>query len=181
MRKRLIPLALATSLIFGVSAGAALAAPAGAKAKTHHKAKPKKPKLPSPHIGQVAKDGNFAFTVTGVQCGLTTLGTAPISSTAPAGTQWCLATMTVKDDKSGAGTFGASDQKAIDGHGRELTADSGSVIYLPNDDSAIFSTVNPGVAITVVVPYQLPTTGKITKFVLHDSPFSGGVTVYNVG
>jgi hypothetical protein len=178
-KRRLASFALAASLIFGGVGSLALAGTASAK--THHKAKPKKPKLPSPHIGQVAKDGNFAFTVTGVQCGLTTLGTAPISSTAPAGTQWCLATMNVKDDKNGAGTFGASDQKAIDGHGRQLSPDAGSVIYLPNDDQAIFATVNPGVSISVVIPFQLPIGGKITKLELHDSPFSGGVTVYNVG
>ena len=89
--------------------------------------------------------------------------------------------MNVKNDKTGSQTFSSSAQKAIDGKGNELSADDGAVIYLPNDTQAEFSTVNPGVSITAVVPFQLPVTSKIAKFELHDSDFSGGVTVYNVG
>jgi hypothetical protein len=161
----------------------ATAAPVSAsisKVKSHPKPKPRA--LPSPHIGQVAKDGDFAFTVTGVQCGVTQLGDPSLlGQAAPAGAQWCLATMTVKADKSQSQTFSASNQKAVDGRGNELSADDTATIYIPNDTSAEFSQVNPGITITAIVPFQLPTSGKITKFVLHDSAFSGGVTVYNVG
>ena len=44
--------------------------------------------------------------------------------------------------------------------------------------------LDPGhrtVSITALVPFQLPVTSKIAKFELHDSDFSGGVTVYNAG
>ena len=102
-------------------------------------------------------------------------------TTAPAGAQWCLATMTVKADKSQSQTFSSSAQKAVDGRGNQLSADDTAAIYIPNNTSAEFAQVNPGVTITAVVPFQLPVTGKITKFILHDSDFSNGVTVYNVG
>lgn len=142
----------------------------------------KKPKrLPSPHIGQVAKDGDFAFTVTAVQCGVTQVGDGDFGETAPAGSQWCLATMNVKNDKSEGQTFFASNQKAIDDHGNQLSADDAAILYLPNDAAAESSSVNPGVSVSVVVPFQLPTTRRIAKFELHDSAFSGGVSVYNVG
>jgi len=150
------------------------------KPKAQKKKPPPKPKLPTPHIGQVAKDGNFAFKVVSVQCGTTTLGTEPLTTTAPAGSQWCLANMEVKNIKGDSRAFSASDQYAFDGKNRKLDADAGSIIYMPNGSSSIFETVNPGVIITVTVPYQMPTTSKIKKFELHDSPFSGGVTVWNV-
>ena len=89
--------------------------------------------------------------------------------------------MTVKNDKTSVQTFGATNQYAIDGKGRQLSADGGAIVYVPNDSQAEFSTVNPGVSISVVVPFQLATSDHIAKFVLHDSFFSGGVTVYNVG
>lgn len=194
-------------IAFTVGAGLALtpvlAAPAGAAShgkpaatnhhgshhtkahkKKHHKkhhAKSAATKLPSPHLGQVAKDGDFAFTVKSVQCGVTHVGTTTFGEDVPGGAQWCLVSMSVENDKTSAQDFGASNQKAIDAKGRQLSADSSAIAYLPNDDSAIFTTVNPGVAITVVVPYQLAATDSIAKFVLHDSAFSGGVTVYNVG
>jgi hypothetical protein len=160
-----------------------LATTAPASASTYKaKAKQKPKALPSPHIGQVAKDGDFAFTVIGVQCGVTQIGDPNgLGTTAPAGAQWCLATMTVKADKSQSQTCSSSAQKAVDGRGNQLSADDTTAVYIPNNTSAEFAQVNPGISITAVVPFQLPVTGKITKFILHDSDFSNGVTVYNVG
>ncbi len=89
--------------------------------------------------------------------------------------------MTVKANKGTAQTFLASNQKAIDAHGRQLSADGTAVIDIPNDTAAMMSQVNPGITITAIVPFQVPASGKIKKFELHDSAFSGGVTVYNVG
>ena len=130
-----------------------------------------------PRINRVAKDGDFAFTVTGMQCGVTSLGSDGFSEQAPAGTQWCLVTMTVANDKTSSQTFFASNQKATDSQGRQLDADTGALIYLPNNSSAVFAQINPGVSITAVVPFQISTTDSIVSFELHDSAFSGGVTV----
>lgn len=49
------------------------------------------------------KDGTFAFTVTGQQCGLTTVGTDPLTQTAPAGSSWCVDNFTVTNDKGSSG------------------------------------------------------------------------------
>ncbi len=89
--------------------------------------------------------------------------------------------MTVKNIKSAAQSFSATSQKAVDGKGNQLSADAGSLIYLPNGASSVFEQVNPGIQIQATVPFQLPTARVIKKFILHDSAFSGGVTVYNVG
>lgn len=176
---------IAVALTFG-AAGLVTAAPASAKAKhTTTTTKPKKkatPKLKTPHIGQLARDGGLGFRVKGVQCGVTQLGDpSSLGTTAPAGAMWCLVTMSVNAEKGVAGNFFAANQKAVDGKGRQLTADSEAAIYIPNDTAALDSQVNPGITITAVVPYELPTSGRIAKFILHDSAFSGGVTVYNVG
>jgi len=134
----------------------------------------------TPGLNQVAKDGDFAFTVTSVQCGVTNLGTDPISTTASAGTQWCLANMSVTNDKSESQDFFADNQKAIDATGKSLSADTEALIYLPNNGTSSDSTVNPGVTITATVPFQISSTDSIKQLELHDSAFSGGVLV-NVG
>jgi hypothetical protein len=103
-----------------------------------------------------------------------------VTEAAPAGTQWCLVTMSVKDDKTQSQDFFASNQFAYDGKGRKLSADSGALLYVDSGPNALISSINPGVSITTTVPYQIPTTSKIKRFELHDSAFSGGVTVYNV-
>lgn len=138
------------------------------------------PPLPTPHIGQVGKDGDFAFTITSVECGLRHLG-GTFGDTAPAGTQWCLVNMNVRDDKTTAQTFFASNQYAYDPAGRQLSATTGALIYLTHGATDALATINPGVSLTIQVPFQLSSSDSISKFVLHDSAFSGGVTIYNVG
>lgn len=187
--KRLPVLAIVGTLTLGGGASLVMSSPSGAKAKTthKHKAKPKPkvttttvPKLPSPHIGQTAKDGKFAFKITGVQCGVATLGSDDVTKTAPPGSSWCLATMTVKAYQNQDQTFFITNQKAIDRKGRQLAADPDS-FYIPADQDVDDDDVNPGITITAVVPFQVATGDTISKFILHDSAFSGGVTVYNVG
>lgn len=136
---------------------------------------------PVPHIGNVALDGDFAFIVKSVQCGVTHLGSTFVSETAPAGTQWCLVSLRVTDDKSVAQTFFASNQYAYDPAGRQLSATTGALLYLTHGATDELDTINPGVSATLQVPFKLSSTDSISKFVLHDSAFSFGVTVYNVG
>jgi hypothetical protein len=57
--------------------------------------------------------------------------------------------------------------------------DQQGVIWNQNA-SAAFSAINPGITVSAVVPFQLSTSDSIKQLVLHDSAFSGGVTV-NVG
>lgn len=128
-----------------------------------------------PGLNQVAKDGDFAFTVTSVQCGAA--AAQAVSETIPAGAQECLVTMTVANDKTSAQTFFASNQYAYDSAGAQFSADDTAVFSLPNSND--FTQVNPGLSITAQVPYQIPASTSIDHFVLHDSAFSGGVTVAN--
>jgi Domain of unknown function (DUF4352) len=145
------------------------------------KAKPKpapKPTTSSTGIGHVVKDGDFAFVVKSIECGAkadaAVAGSDGFGETVPAGAQECLVTMTVTDDKGTAQTYFASNQYAYDGK-TQFSADSDATIYLSdsNDDTQ----VNPGITITVVVPFQIPSKDTITSLDLHDSAFSGGVTV----
>jgi hypothetical protein len=126
-------------------------------------------------LNKVAKDGDFAFTVTNAQCGLTTIGSEPQS--APPGTQWCVYTMTVANDKSTSQDFFAANQKAIDANGKQLSADTTALIYMDNGGASEDSTINPGVSITAMVPFQLSASDSVKQLVLHDSAFSGGVKV----
>lgn len=131
-----------------------------------------------PGIGQVAKDGDFAFVVKGMSCGAAAaaaVNSGGYGETVPAGAQECLVTMTVTDDKSTAQTFFDSNQYGYDAKGHQYSADSNASLYLAGDKDD--TQVNPGITITAVVPFQIPATDKLTSLQLHDSAFSGGVTV----
>lgn len=131
-----------------------------------------------PGIGQVAKDGDFAFVVKSTTCGASAAAAVyggGYGETMPAGAQECLVTMTVTDDKSTAQTFFDSNQYGYDAKGHQFSADSNASLYLTGDKDD--TQVNPGVTITAVVPFQIPATDKLTSLQLHDSAFSGGATV----
>lgn len=136
----------------------------------------------TPGIGQVAQDGDFAFVVGNVECGAkadaVVEGSDGFGETIPAGAQECIFPMNVTDDKGTAQTFFASNQYAYDAAGQQFSADTDATIYITNSNDD--TQVNPGITITAFVPFQIPVGDKITKLVLHDSAFSGGVTV-NVG
>jgi len=135
--------------------------------------------LAKPGLNEVALDGDFAFVVHGVECGFVTLGKAPLTKQAPPGTQWCLVSMTVMNNKTESQHFFAANQKATDASGRHLAADDAALFYLPNSASDFDSTVTPGDSITVVVPFALATGDTIASLELHDSANSAGVTVTN--
>ena len=129
-------------------------------------------------IGQVAKDGDFAFVVKGVSCGAQAAGavnSGGIGETVPSGALECIVTMSVTNDKSQAQTFFDSNQYAYDAKGRQFSADLNGSIYLTGDQDG--NQINPGITVTAPVPFQIPAGDTIVKMVLHDSEFSGGVTV----
>jgi hypothetical protein len=127
---------------------------------------------------QVARDGDFAFQVKAIACGQAeaqaVYNEPDITGTMPPGTQECIVKLRVTDDKNVAQTFYDSNQYAYDAQGQQFTADDNG-IYLTGDKDD--TQLNPGVSITALVPFNIPSGDSVTQLELHDSEFSGGVTV----
>lgn len=157
----------------GTGAGADTPAPAVATSSAAPAA------ASGPGIGQVARDGDFAFTVQSISCGPAAAaaveGSDGIGETIAASAKECIVTMKVTDDKGTAQTFFDGNQYAYDAAGRQLSADSNASVYLQGDQDA--TQVNPGVTIVARVPFQIPSKDEIVRLVLHDSAFSDGVSV----
>jgi hypothetical protein len=128
-------------------------------------------------LNQAARDGKFEFTVTGQDCSQNTIGEAPLSKTAQ-GT-FCVVSLTVKNIGNEAQLLDASSQKALDAAGNEYSADSSAAMYL-GDTNTFLNQLNPGSTVNGQIAYDVPVGTQLTKLELHDSPFSGGVTV-NIG
>ena len=128
-------------------------------------------------LNQPARDGRFEFTVTGLDCSQNTIGEAPASKTAQ-GT-FCLVSLTVENIGNEAQLLDASSQKALDAAGNEYSADSSAAVYL-GDMNTFLNQLNPGSTVNGQIAYDVPVGTQLTTLELHDSPFSGGVTV-NLG
>lgn len=126
-------------------------------------------------IGQPVRDGKFEFTVAKVKCGVHAVGDSLLSDKAQG--QFCLVTLKVRNIGSEAQTFDDSSQYAFGTTGAKYSADSTAGIDANNGTASFLDDINPGNVVTGIVVYDIPKTAHIAKLELHDSPFSGGVTV----
>lgn len=130
------------------------------------------PAADSPGLGDTVRDGNFEFTVNDVQTGLTTIGES-FTQESPQG-QFVLIDVTVTNiGEKGTALFD-SNQILFDDQGRQHETSSSS-IWL--EEAISLDDINPGNSISGVLLYDIPTDAIPTSLELHDSMFSGGVTV----
>lgn len=127
-----------------------------------------------PGIGAPVRDGDFEFTVTGVETGVPLIGSDMFGATAQG--QFVLVSVTVTNIGDAAQTFLGDNATLVDDQGREHSADTTAAIYLENSESFI-TEINPGNAVDAVVVFDVPADAVPTSIELHDSIFSGGVTV----
>ncbi|WP_406045108.1 DUF4352 domain-containing protein [Micromonospora sp. NBC_00898] len=126
-------------------------------------------------IGQAARDGKFEFTVKSSKCGVAKVGTSMLGDKAQG--QFCLITINVKNIGKEPQTLDGSSQKAYTANGTEYSSDTEAGLYANKEQSTFFEEINPGNQVTGVFVFDIPKNVKLTKLELHDSAFSGGVTV----
>ncbi|BAL91925.1 hypothetical protein AMIS_67050 [Actinoplanes missouriensis 431] len=154
----------------GSQATTAAEGPAAVAPKKTEKAKDDTPGLNHP-----AADGDFQFTVTGVKCGVSKVGTSLLGQAAQG--QFCLISVQVKNIGKEAQTFLDSAQKAYDAKKVEYSVDSSAALYANGDQQILFAEINPGNTVKGKLVFDVPEGPKLTSLELHDSPFSGGVRV----
>jgi hypothetical protein len=126
-------------------------------------------------IGDPARDGKFEFTVQKIKCGVSKVGPDVLAEKAQG--QFCLITIKVKNIGKEAQIFSDSAQKGFAADGTEYSTDSGAGLAANENADAFLNEINPGNQVTGVLVFDIPKNVKLAKLELHDSPFSGGVTV----
>lgn len=150
-------------------------------APTATAAAPTPPPAPAPasnDLNKPVRDGDFEFVVTSAKIVGPTVGTG-YSKEKAQGT-FFEATMSVKNIGDSQGSFFADNQKALNASNQQYAASFAASIVANGNASTIFSQINPGNSVTGKVVWDVPKGTTITKLELHDSAFSGGVTV-NLG
>jgi hypothetical protein len=132
------------------------------------------PEPAPPGIGQPAADGDFSFVVQGVDCSRTEMGGQYFGTTAQG--QFCVVSLTVTNIGNSAQTFDGDNATLLNAAGQEFSADSGAAFYL-DDSSSFYEEINPGNTLNSKVVFDVPAGTTPTAIELHDSMFSGGVTV----
>jgi hypothetical protein len=171
------------AIVIAIIAASQHATPKGIVGHQHHP--PHRPPHHPPHgpahtsgIGRVFKDGDFAFVVHSIICGPTAaaaVNPGGFGEKVPPSAKECLVTMTITNDRQVAQTLDYSAQSAYDSRGSQFTADTTGAIYMNNSQDG--TSINPGISVSVQIPFQIPKRDVIASLQLHDSIFSNGVAV----
>lgn len=122
-----------------------------------------------------ARDGILEFTVTGVECGLSTLG-APAVERAAQG-QLCTVALRVRNFGSASRRVDVGSQTLHDDDGRAFDAERDAWIYLPESVPFFQREINPGNELSATLVYDIARDAVPAKLEVHDSPFSGGASI----
>ncbi len=125
-------------------------------------------------IGTPVRDGKFEFTITQVETGVARIGTDVLGQDAQG--QYVLLHVTVTNIGTEAQYFDGTSQKLLDSAGRTFSADTSAAIYL-DESNSLLNQINPGNTVEGIVVFDVPADAVLTSAELHDSLFSGGVTV----
>jgi hypothetical protein len=125
-------------------------------------------------IGDPVRDGKLEFTVTKIETGVAEIGDEFFGKKAQG--QFLLVHVKVENIGDEAQTFFGDNFTALDADDREFSADTEAAIYLEESNSFI-NEINPGNTAEGIVVFDVPKDTKIATLELHDSFFSGGVTV----
>jgi Domain of unknown function (DUF4352) len=127
-------------------------------------------------MGDAVRDGKFEFVVSKVDCGKTRLGDTNFGKDAQG--QFCVVNVKVENIGREAQTLDASSQYLYGSGGQRFDADTEAALYLGvNQTRTFLEDINPGNSVNGILVFDIPKNEKPTKIELHDSPFSGGVTV----
>ncbi len=141
-------------------------------------AAPEEPEAPAEQpaagVGTPVRDGKFEFTVTSVAPGVARVGDDLFGEDAQG--QFLLVHLRVTNIGDEAQMFDGSSQKLLDTAGRTHSADTAAAIYV-GDSNSFLNQINPGNSVDGTVVFDIPADAAPASLELHDSAFSGGVTV----
>lgn len=128
----------------------------------------------APGIGAPVRDGKFEFTVTGVEAGVAEIGDEYFGEQAQG--QFVLVHLTVSNIGDEAQTLFGDNQTLVDDQGRQHSANTMASIYLDDNDTFV-NEINPGNTVEGTIVFDIPADAVPVSIELHDSAFSGGVSV----
>jgi hypothetical protein len=135
---------------------------------------PAAPEPAAPGVGEPAADGKFQFVVNGLDCSQNQLGNEYLNQQAQ-GT-FCIVDVTITNIGNESQSFFGDNAYLFNAQGQKFSADNEAAIYL-DDSSSLYEEINPGNTLQSRIVFDVPVGVAPTAIELHDSAFSGGVTV----
>lgn len=134
---------------------------------------------PAPGGGPTVTDGDMRFTVKGVDCSKTQVGSGQIL-TKKADGKFCIVSLSITNLGKKVGYFTTFAQTGIDSKGNELDTDPVAEIYDSGDKPAVSGTIQPGATIDKEIIFDVASDATLVAVQLYGDIMSDGVKV-NLG
>jgi Domain of unknown function (DUF4352) len=126
-------------------------------------------------VGQPGRDGSLQFTAEKVTCGVGQVG-PPDDYVTPTG-QFCVVELKIRNVGTGPTIFSDALQEAYAPNGNRFSTDSEAILYANPDPTIFLTDINPGIALTADIVYDIPVGQRIARLKLHSSPDTRGVEI----
>lgn len=124
-------------------------------------------------IGDTVTDGDWAFVVSKLKCGIKHVGSDFLGADAQG--QFCVVNVSATNNGDSADYFSGSDHKIYDVNGAEYESDNSAWIYL--DDNMLIDKVNPGNTAKGQILFDVPESAELDYILMQSSIFSTGEKV----
>lgn len=130
-------------------------------------------------VGEEARDGDFAFVVSGVDCGAREVATNAGGSR-PAQGQYCVVAFDVRNVGRSPATFHARSQLLVDTADRRFAPDAIATLAHPGNAGrdVLEPVINPGNHLTGVLVFDVPEGVRLRAAALRHGPAGPGATVF---
>ena len=126
-------------------------------------------------VGQPGRDGSLQFTAERVTCGVDQVG-PPDDYLTPTG-QFCVVELKIRNVGTGPAIFSDALQEAYAPNGNRFGTDSEAILYANPDPTIFLTDINPGIALTADIVYDIPVGQRIARLKLHSDPDTRGVVI----
>jgi hypothetical protein len=126
-------------------------------------------------VGQPGRDGSLQFTAEQVTCGVDQVG-PPDDFVTPTG-QFCVVELKIRNVGTGPAIFTDALQEAYAPNGNRFSTDSEAILYANPDPTIFLTDINPGIALTADIVYDIPVGERIARLKLHSNPDTRGVVI----
>lgn len=126
-------------------------------------------------MGKPSVDGKFQFTVTGMHCGVPSVGDDVLGKKAQG--NFCLINVTIKNVGSSAEIFDSNSQKATGPDGTQFSTDPTAETYVNSQDQTFLEDINPGNQVKGTLLFDVPKGVALSSITLHESMFTPGVKI----
>lgn len=130
-------------------------------------------------LNRTGADGVFVVTVTGVRCGVKTVGPAELPQRAEG--EFCLVNVTAENAGSEAQLLDGGIQHAVDTRGRSYRVADAAAAFLNDQRPTLLEEIAAGATVRGVLPFDVPSGTRLAALLLHESPGSRGARVELTG